>query len=191
MNTSESETSHAPEDPVPDSLVDAAFAEIAELGKLLHTTLGCHPVAAGRPPGQIKALLILDHHGRRTVGEVAAGIGVSMPTASELLDRLVEEGLAERETNPSDRRQVFVRPTAAARAIGGQIKAARRHQLRAAIARLDPAERPVFVRSLAALTAALRDDLDRAIAHPVALGPPGPMTTGPLGADSTRKDRSR
>lgn len=143
--------------PAEEALVDRALPLLPEIGKLLYAAVARHPRAHGLSLGQIKATTFLALHGRRGVGEIAAGIGVSLPTASELVDRLVEIGFVERGPNPADRRQVLVWLTPEAQAFKREMHALRRGQVLAAMARLEPSERPVFVRSLEALVEALRD----------------------------------
>lgn len=139
-------------------LIERALPLLPEIGKLLYVAVARHPRAAGLSLGQLKATGWLAIHGRRTVGEIAAGLGVSLPTASELVEALVSRGLAERGPNPADRRQVHVWLTPEAAALKRELWALRSGQVRAAMLRLAPEERPVFVRSLEALVAALRDD---------------------------------
>ncbi len=139
-------------------LIEHAAATLPVIGKSLHTAVSQHPLAAGRSLGQLKTLVLLHDQERATVGEIAAGLGVAMPTASELVDRLVEDDLAERATNPTDRRQVLVWLTPQAREFGSQLYALRCAQVRAAFDRLAPDERPAFVRGLQALAAVLNED---------------------------------
>ena len=141
-----------------DVLVQQAARVLPEIGKSLHAAAIQHPLAAGRSLAQVKTLVLLHHREHSTVGEIAAGLGVAMPTASELVDRLVEDGLAERATNPIDRRQVLVWLTPAAREFGDQLYALRCAQMRATLDRLEPAERLAFVRGLQALAAVLGED---------------------------------
>ena len=150
----------SPERDDDDALIERALPLLPEIGKLLYAAVSRHPVAAGLSLPQIKAMGHLSLHGRRSVGEIAHGLGVSLPSASELVERLVERGLAERGTNPADRRQVLVWLTPEAERFKTKLRSLRRAQLRAALDRLEPAERPVFVRSLEALVAALRPEPD-------------------------------
>jgi DNA-binding MarR family transcriptional regulator len=143
-----------------EQLVDEAVKLLPEIVKGAHAAKACHPALAGLSLAQAKATAHLYHYGRMPVGELANAIGLSMPAASELVDRLVEEGYAEREINPADRRQVLVSLTPFAAQVGQELHELRRAQMRSAIARLQPDERPVFLRSLQALAAALREPLD-------------------------------
>jgi len=143
-----------------EALVERALPLLPEIGKLLYAAVIRHPVAVGLSLGQIKATSWLASHGRRTIGELASGIGASLPSASELVDGLVQRGLVERETNPADRRQVLVGLTPEGARFKQEMRHLRIGQVRAALACLAPEERPVFVRSLEALVDALRRDHD-------------------------------
>ncbi len=143
-----------------EELAEQALPFLPEIGKLLYAAVAQHPLAQGLSLGQIKATAYLASHGRRSVGEIAAGLGVSLPTASELVDRLVDIGFVERGPNPADRRQVLVWLTPEAQTFKRDMHALRRGQVLAAMARLAPEERPIFVRSLEALVEALRQPVD-------------------------------
>ena len=141
-----------------DGLVDEALAVLPEIGKLLYAGIARHPGVVGLPIGQLKLMLAVHRHGPCPVGTVAEKVGVSMPTASEGIDRLVEQSVAERSTNPADRRQVLVGLTPSARATMAEIERLRRAQIRVALGRMAPAERPVLVRSLRVLAEVLGAD---------------------------------
>jgi DNA-binding MarR family transcriptional regulator len=149
------------EQAVEDALVDQAIALLPEIGKSLYFAIARHPQARGISLGQLKALSYLFHHAPCAVRDVADGLGISMPSASETLDRLVELGMAERTTDPLDRRRAVVALTPEARRLGTEVREVRRRQVRAALARLDPAERPVFLRALQALVDVLREEPER------------------------------
>jgi DNA-binding MarR family transcriptional regulator len=57
---------------------------------------------------QLHALHVIHDHGPATVSELAAALGVSPPSASAMVDRLVEKGLLSREPSRTDRRKVLV-----------------------------------------------------------------------------------
>jgi DNA-binding MarR family transcriptional regulator len=145
-----------------DEIIQRSLGLVPEIARRMHATFTGHPIVEGRPIAQIKLMGMLYRIGRSTVGEVASGLGVTMPTASEQIDRLVEEGFVVREVNPADRRQVLVDLTPKARTFAREIHELRVRQIRAALDRLEPEERPVFLRSLEALVEVLRltaDDL--------------------------------
>jgi len=143
-----------------EEIIQRSLGLVPEIARRMHAVFTGHPIVEGRPIAQIKIVGNVYRNGRCTVGAVAAELGVTMPTASEQIDRLVEEGLLVREVNPADRRQVLVDLTPKARAFAQELHELRLRQMRAALDHLDPADRPAFLRSLEALVMALRLDPD-------------------------------
>jgi DNA-binding MarR family transcriptional regulator len=136
-------------------LIDEAVELLPQIGRVLYAAIANQPEAAGLTMGQIKAMAVIYHQGSSTVSDLATGIGVALPTASELVERLVERGLVVREADPDDRRRVRLKLTPTASAFGDRIHNLRRCQVQRALDRLDPVEWPVFLRSLRALAEAL------------------------------------
>jgi DNA-binding MarR family transcriptional regulator len=58
--------------------------------------------------GQLKAIMVLVKHRQLTVGGLARALAISEPSASLLVDKLVNRGLAVRETDSTDRRRTLV-----------------------------------------------------------------------------------
>ena len=58
---------------------------------------------------QVKGLRTLAHHTPATITQIADVLKISQPTASQLVDRLVQGGLAQRTEDPTDRRRMLVR----------------------------------------------------------------------------------
>ena len=63
---------------------------------------------------QLKALYLVASSGQMRMSEVAERLGTAASTTSGVVDGLVQLELLERVEDPADRRQVLVRPTAAA-----------------------------------------------------------------------------
>ncbi len=61
---------------------------------------------------QFKLLLLIASRKGLTVGDLAQRLGVTPPTVTIMLDRLVEHGLVRREDDPVDRRLVIACMTA-------------------------------------------------------------------------------
>jgi DNA-binding MarR family transcriptional regulator len=61
---------------------------------------------------QFKLLLLIASCKGLRVGDLAQRLGVTPPTVTTILDRLVEHGLVRREDDPVDRRLVIARLTA-------------------------------------------------------------------------------
>ena len=62
---------------------------------------------------QAKLLYLITYAGQLHMSTLPAILGVSLSTVSGTVDRLVEHGLVDRRSDPTDRRQVVLRPTAA------------------------------------------------------------------------------
>ena len=61
--------------------------------------------------GQLKAMMALVAHGPLSLGVLARTLGIGEPSASLLVDRLVDHGMLMRESDPADRRRILLRPT--------------------------------------------------------------------------------
>lgn len=55
-----------------------------------------------------RVLLLLYRGGGRSMGEIAEHAAIPNPTATRVVDRLVENEMARRRTDPNDRRRVLV-----------------------------------------------------------------------------------
>lgn len=58
---------------------------------------------------QLKVVFLLYAQGPAHMSRLATALGVSLPTATGIVDRLVERGLVTREESPGDRRLVVIR----------------------------------------------------------------------------------
>lgn len=75
------------------------------------------------------------------IGDVAHGLGLSLATAGRNIDRLVNEGLVDRQEDPTDRRVKRVGLTEAGQELMSSQLEARREGLRAFTEHLSPNER--------------------------------------------------
>lgn len=140
-----------------DTLIDATMQAVHQIARSVWALSSSHPVLADRSPAQIRALGFLSRNKEQTVGELAEMMGVTISTASGLVDKLVDNGLVERSTNPDDRRQVLIRLAPAAIEMNAQIKEIRRRQVLSAVDSLDAQQRACFVDSIQAIARALSD----------------------------------
>ncbi len=60
---------------------------------------------------QLKTLFTLEYGGAATIGQTAERLGISLPTASHLIDRLVNGGFVDRTEDPGDRRRTLAAVT--------------------------------------------------------------------------------
>src|SRR3954463_1580570 len=97
---------------------------------------------------QVRALLRLATVDALPMGDLARGLGVSYPAASQIGDQLVELGLAVRARPEYDRRVVLLRLTDEARVMVQRVLARRRRQVEEVMAQLAPAERGGFARGV-------------------------------------------
>jgi DNA-binding MarR family transcriptional regulator len=108
-------------------------------------------LVADLPLGQARTLTHLSVVGQRRMGELAEDLGVKLPTATGIVDRLVERGLVQRSASDEDRRVVWVRPTAEGEAIAEAARRFRREIIVGRLARLDEGQRASVLRALSLL----------------------------------------
>lgn len=139
---------------------DVAYVEesielLPQISRLTYSAIAADPAMGSLTVAQSKAISLLYHQGDQTVSEVATGLGISLPAASELIDRLLDRRLVLRTADPKDRRRMIVSLTPESLAYARHMHDVQRTQVRAALAQMPKSEWPVFVKSLRALAAAL------------------------------------
>ncbi len=110
--------------------------------------------SCNQSPAQLHVVGVLHDVGPMTVSQLATRLAISVPSASAMVDRMVDAGLVGRARSEEDRRivSVWVAPageTALSAAIGG-----RRGMLERVLRQLDTEELADTVRVLARLEAA-------------------------------------
>lgn len=83
----------------------------------------------GLSPSAVSMMSSIDHQGPSRVTDLGRQLGISQPAATQLVTRLVADGLAERTASEADRRAVVVDLTDA----GRESIAARRRRRAAAL----------------------------------------------------------
>ena len=91
-------------------------------------------------PHQCEALVAIVDSGGLTMNDLARHQNVSLSGCTALADRLIRQGLAERVSDPSDRRVVRLRPTARASLFVERFRAAKRASAMGVRSSLDDAE---------------------------------------------------
>lgn len=138
--------------PIPERVSDADVARFSDAWDALLVAVRRAQARGARAGEDLSLsqyqLLAPLTDGRQPVGRLAAGAGISAPTATRVLDGLERSGAVLRERCLEDRREVLVSLTDAGRerlaAKHAQLEA-RRHHL---YERLDPDERPQSTRLL-------------------------------------------
>jgi DNA-binding MarR family transcriptional regulator len=85
---------------------------------------------------QLKVLMCVAQHDNATSGQVARALGVSLPTVTGLVDRLVEHDFVVRREDPLDRRVTRVVPTSRGEALVQALLRFRREAMSSLLARL-------------------------------------------------------
>lgn len=81
---------------------------LMQVGTLVRRVAERRLSSARTSPDQVQALQAIAARQPLTVGEIARAMGLERNSASQLVERLVQQGLVERERSLTDRRQVFV-----------------------------------------------------------------------------------
>jgi DNA-binding MarR family transcriptional regulator len=118
------------------------------------------PAAEPLTGRQMEAVVFLSHRPRVTMGEFAGGLEISRAAASELVARLTEKDVVRRETDPADRRIVYVRLAGAAEQYAGEVYDSWRRQLDAVFARFPDIDPDTLVAFLGALIDQLKGRTD-------------------------------
>jgi DNA-binding MarR family transcriptional regulator len=138
----------------PDAEVDRIVALYRTAGRALRANDPAN-WASGLTMPQLRVLFYVGRYGPVSVGQVAAGLGIAQPSATEKLDKLVRLGLAERTADPSDRRIVLNALTDAGREMIDRPWETRRALLASGLRAATPADRAAIEKGLALLCAAL------------------------------------
>lgn len=112
--------------------------------------------ASGLSMVQIHTLFRLHHAGMCGVTEVGDQLGVTNAAASQMVDRLVQQGLIERAEDPSDRRVKQLTLTEAGRSLVLGCIEARRHWMEQLTDNLEPDEIEQIIQALTILTRTAR-----------------------------------
>jgi len=121
----------------------------------LHSSL--HPELGTKlTPSKLRALELLAHHESLRVGELADRVGVDDTTATRLVDRLEDLGLAKRKSEQGDRRAILVGLTGEGRELVAGVSVQRQQFFADVLATLDPDERVQLVRLTEKAALALR-----------------------------------
>lgn len=107
---------------------------------------------------QCKTLLLLCQQGALTIGAVADGLGVGRPAASNLVDRLVQHGLAARADDTADRRRTVATLTPAGQELVARLQQIRFAVLRQYLDRLSDPDLSALVQGIEALANAVLAD---------------------------------
>lgn len=103
---------------------------------------------------QFRMLVVLSTRGATKLVTLADLLRVAPSTAMRMVDRLIAAGLADRQTNPANRRETLLRLTDEGRRTVEDVTARRRTEIAAIVERLAPGQRAALVDALAAFNEA-------------------------------------
>ncbi|MEY9484471.1 DNA-binding MarR family transcriptional regulator [Streptomyces calvus] len=103
---------------------------------------------------QFRMLVMLSTRGATKLVALAELLHVAPSTAMRMVDRLIAAGLADRQTNPANRRETLLRLTDEGRRTVEYVTARRRAEIAAIVERLAPRQRAALVKALTAFNEA-------------------------------------
>jgi DNA-binding MarR family transcriptional regulator len=112
----------------------------------------CHH--SGLSLGHLNVVTLLEMHGAMPMGRVAELLGVSMASATGIVDRMVERRLVERHSSRTDRRVVEVHLGDGGRELIGSLKSRRREHLSEVLGRMDERQLTALLEGLRGMHAA-------------------------------------
>ncbi|MFJ8112474.1 MarR family winged helix-turn-helix transcriptional regulator [Streptomyces sp. NPDC096132] len=129
---------------------------------------------------QFRMLVVLSSRGATKLVALADLLQVAPSTAMRMVDRLIAAGLADRRTNPGNRRETLLQLTDEGRRTVEEVTARRREEIAAIVARLRPTQRLALVEALGAFNEAGGEPpaptaADDAEPHPLGWGPDAVM----------------
>lgn len=140
-----------------DPIAERVSVGLSKIGLALKTKAwrGATPARLTPTQGQALALLRGSSRGLR-LDEVATGLGVTAPTASDAVAALVAKGLVLRARSAENRRAVSLTLTPEGTALADEVAAWPDFLLRA-VGTLEPAEQAVFLRALMKIIRGLQE----------------------------------
>ncbi len=112
---------------------------------------------------QFRMLVVLSTRGATKLVTLAELLQVAPSTAMRMVDRLIAAGLADRQTNPHNRRETLLQLTDEGRRTVADVTTRRRHEIAAIVERLAPTQRAALITALTAFNEAGGEPLAPAV----------------------------
>jgi DNA-binding MarR family transcriptional regulator len=90
---------------------------------------------------QIRTLILLDQQSNLSMSDLASHFQIELPSATSLVNKLVEQKLLERNEDPADRRLVIISLTKEGKNLAKQVKNDRRKKLAELLSHLSEKEK--------------------------------------------------
>ena len=117
---------------------------------------------------QVQAMRYIWLHHNVLMGDLAEGLAISYPSATNMVKRLERQGLVERMVNPADRREVEVRLTAHGTDICERMESERVSRIKQVLDAMTTPDRKALMEGLSRFVVAAAGD-DDAVAQDVCL----------------------
>ena len=105
---------------------------------------------------QVGTIMHLHHCGNAGISDVAEHLGITAPAVSQMVDRLVQQGVLERTEDPQDRRSKQISLTARGKALVEDGIRFRQQWMEHITTAFTPAEQEGIIEALTLLTKAAR-----------------------------------
>ncbi|HEX2915871.1 MAG TPA: MarR family transcriptional regulator [Chloroflexia bacterium] len=109
---------------------------------------------------QLRTLFVMARQEPITIGQVAEKLGIGIPTASHLVEKLVQAELAERAEDPADRRRTMVRLTESGLTLARRLGHGREELFRTLLFQLSDEELSAIIVGLGALLRVTEKELN-------------------------------
>ena len=134
-----------------DSLVENVLTLVDKLVRQLLPTALKDLLTLDITMPQTKIMLVLYLQGPKRMSDIASGLDITLPTATSLVERLVEKNYALRETLPEDRRVVLCRLSEAGQEAISRIWQSSRSQARELLEGIDTHKLELFTEVIQAM----------------------------------------
>jgi len=109
--------------------------------------------------GQLKSLFFIAHEGSTSLGKLAAALGVTPPNVTGIVERLVEQGLVNREENPENRRMLLLHLTAEGKKLMFELRESGSGQLTKMLNQFSDEDLKALAQGLAAIVRTAKPDI--------------------------------
>ncbi len=148
MARTQDDHAHAVTDAVTDAVLTASRLLVAVSARSIAAVDDSISLA------QFRLLVVLSSRGQRKVTELADALGVNPSTATRAVDRLIEAGLVDRQTNPHSRREMQISLTKSGQRVVREVTRRRREEIAAIVERMPRTHQTGLVRALNAFSQA-------------------------------------
>ena len=141
----------------------ALIADILQAQQTMNRAIGASSrqlwVELDLSMAQLKTLMTLYDSGPLSIGQIAEALGIGQPTASHLVERLVQSGFVGRTEDPVDRRRTLAELSSRGNTLIEQLREVRSEQLHRWLMQLDDPTLAALRLGLQALIDAARADV--------------------------------